>query len=73
VKRPVLKRNVQHAFAAELQIMEGKLKMLMDRLKAIRKDDSLLDRVDWVHTGAVKYMNAILEEVLAVELTDPPE
>jgi hypothetical protein len=38
MKRPVLKRNVQHAFAAELQIMEGKLKKLADRLKSTRKD-----------------------------------
>jgi hypothetical protein len=73
MKRPVLKRNSQHAFAAELQIMEGKLKKLMARLKATRKDEALLNRVDWVHVGAVKYMNAILDEVLAVELTDEQE
>jgi len=73
MKRPVLKRNVQHAFAAELVIMEGKLKKLMARLKAMRKDEALLDRVDWAHAGAVKYMNAILDEVLAVELTDQEE
>jgi len=53
--------------------MEGKLKRLMARLKATRKDEALLDRVDWAHAGAVKYMNAILDEVLAVELTDQEE
>ena len=73
VKRPVLKRSSEYAFAAELQIMEGKLKKLMARLKAMRKDEALLARVDWIHTGAVKYMNAILDEVLAVELTDQEE
>jgi len=73
MKRPVLKRNVQHAFAAELVIMEGKLKKLMARLKVMRKDEELLNRVDWIHCGAVKYMNAILEEVLEIELTDQAE
>ncbi len=73
MKRPVLKRNSQHAFAAELQIMEGKLKKLVARLKATRKDEALLNRVDWAHVGAVKYMNAILDEVLEIELTDQQE
>lgn len=53
--------------------MEGKLKMLADRLKTTRKDEALLNRVDWVHVGAVRYANAILDEVLAIELTDQQE
>jgi len=53
--------------------MEGKLKRLMARHKAMRKDEALLQKVDWAHVGAIKYMNAILDEVLAVELTDQEE
>ena len=50
--------------------MEFKHKTLVARHKATRKHEALLNRVDWVYVGAVKYMNAILDEVLEIELTN---
>lgn len=60
--------NAKSAYGEELQKAQTYLQTLQKNLEAARGDGTFSNKIHWGHVGDVKYLNALLEQALLMDV-----